>query len=373
MEVKIAHCADIHLGFSPKNLKKRSDERRAEIKQAFFDMINKIQEEKVELLLISGDLFDDVNVPKREVSEVKSAFDGLNTKIAIIPGNHDPFTLDSPYQGNWPSNVYILKEDKITGIEMQDIGTKVWGSNFVQGLNVEKEIRENVVVDKNLINIWMLHGTLGADSTDFYNPISSKVIKDSKMDYVALGHIHKKSEIMHKGKTYYAYPGCIEGMGFDEPGEKGFYLGTISKNLCDLKFIKTSHREYCEICVDITELNSSNEAIDLVLKNMEPKFSENYKNNIYKIIFIGTVFDDSWLDLGYIEKSLEESGVFFVKICDETQMIADTSGANLKSIFYQKMKYNIDHCNSEEERLILNQALKLGMLSFSREVVFNDN
>ena len=59
---------------------------------------------------------------------------------------------------------------------------------------------------------------MGPDSG--YGPISPGDIAASRLDYLALGHIHQASGLQREGSTYWAYPGCPEGRGFDELREK---------------------------------------------------------------------------------------------------------------------------------------------------------
>ncbi len=48
-------------------------------------------------------------------------------------------------------------------------------------------------------------------------------IKDSELDYLALGHVHKGGSIQ-AGETLCIWPGCPMGKGFDETGEKGVVI-----------------------------------------------------------------------------------------------------------------------------------------------------
>ncbi len=47
------------------------------------------------------------------------------------------------------------------------------------------------------------------------------------MDYVALGHIHAYSGARTAGRVPYAWPGCPEGRGYDECGEKGVIIADV--------------------------------------------------------------------------------------------------------------------------------------------------
>lgn len=65
----------------------------------------------------------------------------------------------------------------------------------------------------------MLHGDLtSADSA--YRPLRPERIAETNVQYLALGHIHARSEVRRAGRTLYAYSGCLQGLGFDETGEK---------------------------------------------------------------------------------------------------------------------------------------------------------
>ena len=76
-------------------------------------------------------------------------------------------------------------------------------------------------------HIGLLHGELdGAEAR--YGPIRREEAAASGLCYLALGHVHKRTAPLTLGRTVCAWPGCPEGRGFDELGEKGFYEGTIS-------------------------------------------------------------------------------------------------------------------------------------------------
>ena len=64
-----------------------------------------------------------------------------------------------------------------------------------------------------------LHGdALNAGSP--YNAVTREQIAASGLCYLALGHIHEKSGLQRAGETFYAWPGCPMGRGFDELGQK---------------------------------------------------------------------------------------------------------------------------------------------------------
>ena len=83
MEIKIAHCSDIHIGASISSLENKCYERRNEIKNSFFKIIKKCELEKVQVLCVAGDLFDDTTVTQSDIEEVKNICKNAPFKISI--------------------------------------------------------------------------------------------------------------------------------------------------------------------------------------------------------------------------------------------------------------------------------------------------
>ena len=77
-----------------------------------------------------------------------------------------------------------------------------------------------------------------------YNAVTKEQIAVSGLRYLALGHIHQASGLLYEGCTAYAWPGCAMGRGFDELGEKGAYLVTLTESDCSLEFLPLGGRSY---------------------------------------------------------------------------------------------------------------------------------
>ena len=71
----------------------------------------------------------------------------------------------------------------------------------------------------------LLHGEVGVRDSR-YRAMTLKDVEQSGADYLALGHVHAFSAACSRqGAPFWAYPGCPEGRGFDELGDKGFLTG----------------------------------------------------------------------------------------------------------------------------------------------------
>lgn len=376
MKVKIAHCADLHIGSQCLGIGNKSNVRKHELKNTFFRILDTCSTEKVELLLIAGDLFDDVNLSVADVQDVKNAVAKVNFKVVISPGNHDPFTTDSPYTSSWSENVIIFKNNKIECIKLDDFNLNLWGCAFKGAYEKENFLKDLQVKDSDSINICVMHGNISSSGEDVYCPVKICDIEQSGMDYIALGHIHKRSEICRAGGTCYAYAGCPEGRGFDETGSKGIYIGTISKGHSDLQFKKICKRNYELLSVDISDAGTENEVIDLILKNIRQRYGDSYPENLYDITLAGYVSEDFFIDILKLETALNEK-LFFAKVTDDTETEINTEKLkfrnDFKSIFIKKMLLKIENSKSEYEEVVNKKALKIGLRAFCGDVKYRDN
>lgn len=100
--VRILHTADLHLdyGFTPGLLPyNRIKDRRRDLLETFDRIIGIAKDERAELLLISGDLFEHRYIQTSTVNYVNQKLKGLSeTYVFILPGNHDPYHLIHYYK-----------------------------------------------------------------------------------------------------------------------------------------------------------------------------------------------------------------------------------------------------------------------------------
>ncbi|MGH4050174.1 MAG: metallophosphoesterase family protein [Clostridium sp.] len=376
-QVKILHCADIHLGAELTTLGRKAATRKSEIKGTFMNILKLCIAEQVQLLLIAGDFFDNVNVEDNVLEEIKNGLASIKgTIVAIAPGNHDPLTEDSPYlkKDFWPENVIIFKSG-LESVEVEKLGVRLWGAAFT-GTYVSTSMLANFTVPRDeLINICVIHGELVATSQrSNYNPITQTQLLKSRMDYVALGHIHKQTQVLKTGDTYYAYSGCPEGRGFDELDEKGVYIGIVAKGICKLEYHRMCQRMNIELHVDVSEAVNSKMAVDIILDKMKSKYGENYSDNLYKVILEGMISDNVCINIEDMKTSLNE--VYFIKIKDHTTIKIDfdsvSTETTLRNTFMRKMIERVNDAapNDKED---LNIALRLGVKAFFGEVKYSED
>ncbi len=362
--IKILHCADMHFDTPFTELPHiQAEKRKEDLKETFSRIIELAKKEDVSLLFISGDLFDNERIRKTTVEYLMRKFQEISLiHVFISPGNHDPYHNRSFYNiVSWPENVHVFQG----GIEKIFIPQKnvcIYGAAFSQSHQKTSLLKNFHVDDENVINIMALHGdVVSGEQESNYNPIAIEDIRNSGLDYLALGHVHSYSGIFKEENTYWSYSGNPEGRGFDEVGSKGILIGEVGKGWCNLEFREVCKRKYFDKEVDISGIRTYEEIIDTIHEEV----TEQHANeNLYKIRLTGEIQEDFHIYPEILEEKLKND-FFFIKIVDYTQIQIDYESLSdvfsLKGIFVKEMMQRIQREEEITEKEILEEALKIGL------------
>lgn len=240
--MKLLHLADLHIGKIIYEQSLIEDQ-----KYILNEVLKIVQENKIDAVLISGDVYDR-SIPPLDAVDVLNEFlnnliKGLKVKVFIIAGNHDSkerlnfgskifesdgLYIQTTYNGEikkvtledefGPLNIYMLpfikpidvkkyfEEGKVNSyddaikavIERENINTNerniLMAHQFVTSNAVEPETCESEVIN--------VGGVDNVDSSNF-----------DRFDYVALGHIHGPQRI---GKDTIRYSGTLLKYSFSE-------------------------------------------------------------------------------------------------------------------------------------------------------------
>ncbi len=219
--IKILHSADWHMD-SPL----LAD---PSLRRSLLEIPGKVaalcKERGCHLMLLSGDLFDGP-YSAESLQALKNALQEVSVPVFITPGNHDFVGNDSPWLTElWPENVYIFTRPAIESVFLPDLDCRVYGAGFTS-MDCPGLLKDFTANAKETYTLGIFHG----DPTQVkspYCPITAEQVKKSGLDYLALGHIHKGGSF-RAGKTLCAWPGCPIGRGYDEEGEKGALVVTIT-------------------------------------------------------------------------------------------------------------------------------------------------
>lgn len=370
-DIKILHSADFHIGASESFLGERAPSRRAETLLTFEKTVDFAKAEGVKLFLIAGDLIDSNNIENSFCERIlEKISEAKETEFVYSAGNHDPLNAQSPFlRAKIPQNFHILpaKDSCIEPIK----GVKVYGRSFSEAL-MGGESRFKIAPDSECINIMCIHGEYGMSGE--HNPINEEFVIKSGMDYIALGHVHKRTLPQKVGNTYIAYSGCPEGQGFDETGEKGVYIGTVSGGNAELSFVPMAKRMHICESIDVSGMQSISEIYEKTVSVLKEKYGEAFGDNLYKIILKGELTEQVNLDKTELAERLK-AVTYYSKVYDRTSLKFDlpvlSREKSLKGIFVKNMLEKIEAEPQNEE--LLQKALKIGLKAFSGEVRFDED
>lgn len=360
MRVKLLHCGDLHLDApftSLSDAEGRPGSRRQELKKALAAIAELAREQRVDLILICGDLYEQGYTRRSTIQFIFDQFLKIrDIPVLLIPGNHDPAASDSYYcMGGWPSNVTILGEGSNIYFEHPSSGTRVYGC-----------IPTEDGMDDRRINILMLHGTLDMPfSTDAFQPVMSEELDASGFDYCALGHFH--SRICGAGAKRRIYnAGSPEPLGFDEEGEHGVFVVTVEKqqggeSSIQAEFKSIGTRHFINLQVQAGDCLSDEQVAARVAQAMK---NAGGSEDLFRIFLKGYISRDFRIDTDYTAELLKTEA-FYVRMIDQTtpdynfEQISGEPG--LRGLFTRKMLERAAASRDDEERQLVMQALYYGM------------
>ena len=207
--MKLAHLADLHLGFRQfdRQTPKGTNQREADVAEAFRRAVDDLLEQRPELIVIGGDLFHSVRPTNAAIlfcfRQLQRLRTGLpETPIVVIAGEHD--TPRSTETGS------ILRLYEALGVEIvADQARRIVFPKLDLALlavpheALGKAERPALRPEPGgpTLNVLLVHGVHGglgeARGTVEYGgaELTREILAPEKWDYIALGHYHTAQSI----------------------------------------------------------------------------------------------------------------------------------------------------------------------------------
>ena len=390
--VRLIHTADLHLdsAFSSRFSKEEAEERRQSLLMAWNRLLSYGIEKKVQAVLIAGDLFDSA-VVSRSTMEIFLSSIRRNPDISFfyLRGNHDTENTFR-FQENLPKNLFLFSKggkkyrlnEKLILAGKEYYGSTERNKDAFSGQSFWDFKEEDC-------NLFMLHGEL--TESDIRYPLESasgigvrneesaeqdrnaenevqdnagislKALSRYPVHYLALGHIHKRGEGQF-GSIRYAYPGCLQGRGFDEEGEKGFFYLEVNEETKEIQteFIPIKEGEFRILELELCEEDDSLSA----LEKIEEKIKEEActEKDSLRILLKGEKSPEGERNLRYLERALSER-FSYVEVKEESRLVLRKEDyiheKSLKGEFLRMVSDSESLSEEEKEKIIL---LGIGLL-----------
>ncbi len=266
--VKILHFADAHIDMA--NYGRHDPEsglpmRVMDFLKSLDEIVQAAIDEQVDLVIFAGDAYKDRSPAptyQREWGKRIMQLSRAGIQTLLLTGNHDISpatgrahaiqefeTLDVPYVKVLDKPQFLSTEE-LGGLPIQVIALPwISRSGMMAALELDStdpsetykilgeqisELIENWLLEANpkLPVIFTAHASVegakyGSErmvmlGNDMVLPPA--LVKDKRLDYVALGHIHKPQNLNEDSHPPVIYPGSIERVDFGEAGDRKYYI-----------------------------------------------------------------------------------------------------------------------------------------------------
>lgn len=366
--IKIIHTGDVHLGAKFEGLGDKGALQRRQIEKSFERAIDLAISKEANLFLIAGDLFDSDTPPQSAVDFARRQIERLSkssVKTIIIPGNHDFLSDRSVYKkifwSDLPS-IFIFNNPSEDKKYFTDLDLTIYAKVLTTKNSTESAVLKTESSNTKY-HIMMAHGSFIASERaremffDQY-PITADDIKNSKMNYIALGNFHGAQDAT-QGDVCAWYSGSPEALAFDQKNAGSVLYVEIGGKETKVDPIKVGDRIFDQKEIILDSVADSAGLKDKILEGAN-------ENLVRKIILSGFARPDIFID----EESLEEElGGHFFKL-----IISDKSAPQLSALdggkypeeliigqFVSLAKEKIEMAKSDIEKEIYQKALQLGL------------
>ena len=257
--MKFAHIADVHLG---------TRRETPYLYDGFLNFIDYMELHPVDMIFITGDLFD--HVPTREgIVFVDTQLARLDkTDILYVTGECDYLGKESVlWNYEFVSRMYLLDcedihnhvpegerakrnsyaEGIMDSLHFEKYNVDIYGICQYSARNERNDFDSVYARNLRAINIFLGHG--GSANVC---PFEVEDFGGKHFGYIGLGHKH---QYLAFEKQHVYYPGSLEPINEDETGEHGFIYGYIDKQLTSVKFVPIAMRRFEEKKEEKTEID----------------------------------------------------------------------------------------------------------------------
>jgi len=366
--MRILHTADIHLGVKLSGLGKAGDKVRSALKATFTELIDTAISEKVDAVVIAGDL---LNSNRTSNSLVRFAFSEIerlgDIPCVLLPGTHDCLEEGSLYlsldDSEIPSNLKIFLDPKNPVFHFEDKGLTFYGLPNMAPRSTTNPIASISRQDHDGKHILLAHGSyMIPDRTAVDDhPFGLDDIDNSGFDYIALGHWHSCFELPTT-KTKAAYCGSPETLAFDQTGSGHFLIVNLDDQVTiDKRAVGRMHWQ--EI-----ELSSASFKYTIEVERELQKYVD--ENKLLRVKLTGLASTDSLIRFDDLYDHLVDN-FLYLSIVDKTETVpGELRKLNLPPTtilgqFVTQVAEAIEEATDPEEIEILEESLRTGYAMLS--------
>jgi DNA repair protein SbcD/Mre11 len=276
LRFRFIHAADLHLGSPFRGLATRDAavaQRFAEAtRTAFTNLVDKAIEERVDFLVIAGDVYDGEwrdNAIGLFFNRQVARLDRAGIPVFLLKGNHDADSVVTKAV-TLPASVQQFDTRRPSSLRLDTLKVALHGQGFTDRAATDNLALGYPAPEPGWFNIGVLHTSLtGRPPHDNYAPCSVQDLVSRGYDYWALGHVHE-FEIVARDPAI-VFPGNLQGRSVRETGAKGAVLVTVVDNqVSGIERLIVDEARWHEVAIDLAGLETQHDLWRMVETTLAP-------------------------------------------------------------------------------------------------------
>ncbi len=341
MALSIFHTADVHLGMKFAGY----PEVQVALSEARFETLGRLvqeaNEERCELFVIAGDLFDRVSVSRVDILKGVNLLKDFQGKlVAVLPGNHDycsevqsePWATFRDQAGD-TGNILLLDKPAAYPLTHHDIDAVLYPAPCESKHSVKNAlawINEAPRDPQAAYHIGVAHGSLRGFSPDFdehYYPMTVQELLACRLDLWLLGHTHAwYPEHPGPGQNIF-YPGTPEPDGFDCRHEGHAWIIRLDEDgsIHPQSFTTGKYR----FIHDEAQLSSEHD-----LEKLRARYAAvEYKKTLLKLTMRGRLPRELYGKIPAVEQAVEENLLYLHQPVDKSALMEEITARDIDREF----------------------------------------
>jgi exonuclease SbcD len=295
--IKLLHFADAHIDLARQGRRDAQTGlplRVLDFLKSLDTIVDAAVEQKVDLVIFAGDAYRDRSPAptyQREWGKRMMRLSEAGIQTILVVGNHDV----SPASGRAHTlqefetlqvpNIHVISQPRLlkpadlNGLPVQVIGIP-WlnRSGMAAAIEMEEEagadinalmesklseIIESFLHDLDGVLPAILASHVSVQGASYGNErsvmlgrdlvLAGSLVRDKRLDYVALGHIHKAQDLNEGGHHPVMYPGSIERVDFGEVDDRKTYIiAEVDRDNTSYKQVDLPGRRFIDRSLEIT-------------------------------------------------------------------------------------------------------------------------
>ena len=290
------HAADMHLdapfaGVSADDA--RVGKALAEATHAAFDrLVDTCVERGARFVVLAGDAYNSSDTSLRAQLHFAAGMRRLSeagVDVFLVHGNHDPASGWSAGLA-MPESVHVFPTDRVGRFEVTSDGqtvAAVYGRSFAHAAETANLAVGYARQADDPFAVGVLHANVGGNPEyDPYAPASLDDLRAARMDYWALGHIHKQEVLVRD--PWIAYSGSTQGLNPKETGPHGCLVVQVGPSgISAVEHVETAPVGWAQIECDLAAAHTIEDAHRRLAESCEAIRSDAGRPTVVRVKLVG--------------------------------------------------------------------------------------